>query len=354
MKYKKYTQKLKLMLKSLKIASTINFTDEITYLKKIDNLNLAIGSTTGKIQIFNLTTSNIEKFVNGHSEIIYSVEYLPISFHSPRSEEHCPILISGSRDKKIVIWNYNTNHIIKILKGNNHSVVSLLAVNINYGNNILISGSWDTTVRVWNLEKFEQTHIFKVNIIYIHKLLLIEGLNQHKENSQSNIMNNSILCISRRLEIYQLNFLTGLVETKFSLSDSNEYSGLLVFNWEKNTKSIVYGNYIGEITYKNIESKNVIFKLQGHDKPINCLEKGWNSDNILISGAWDYKINVWNLNCGELVSSIKCSLNVYGCIITEDKMSNTKIITTDNSKLNFWSRDIQSLMLNNTQMLLTS
>lgn len=68
-------------------------------------------------------------------------------------ENNKDILISGSNDSKIRLWNLKNGSIIKTLTGHTRNVRCLLL----YDKNTLISGSDDKTIRIWNLCNFDWT-----------------------------------------------------------------------------------------------------------------------------------------------------------------------------------------------------
>lgn len=55
------------------------------------------------------------------------------------------ILITGSMDNTMRIWNWRTGQCIRTLAGHTDGVISL-----NYDKNVLASGSADSTIKVWN------------------------------------------------------------------------------------------------------------------------------------------------------------------------------------------------------------
>lgn len=86
-----------------------------------------------------------------------------------------PLLVSGSRDKKVIIWSLNLENPqeidetketkdyfvgkpFKSLTGHNHFVSSL---DLSSDSKYLVSGSWDKTARVWDLNTFKTTTILK-------------------------------------------------------------------------------------------------------------------------------------------------------------------------------------------------
>lgn len=97
---------------------------------KISNLNSA---ETGK-QITN-TTPQLLRRLTGHQDAIKA-----ISFNGTT-------LITGSLDKTIKIWNFQTGQCISTYRGHTDSVLS-----IDSNKSIIVSGSADKTVRIWHVD----------------------------------------------------------------------------------------------------------------------------------------------------------------------------------------------------------
>ena len=72
------------------------------------------------------------------------------------NEAEDSILVSGSRDKTLIIWKLNSKDKkpdefgvpLKQLTGHNHFVTDLSISNDNF---YVISSSWDNTLRLWDL-----------------------------------------------------------------------------------------------------------------------------------------------------------------------------------------------------------
>jgi WD40 repeat protein len=79
---------------------------------------------------------------------------------------------SGSRDAKINIWDINDeyNHIKRTLKGHGDWVLSLLVIP---NKDILLSGSKDKTIRVWNIINYDCIEEIKSHINSVRSLLLL-------------------------------------------------------------------------------------------------------------------------------------------------------------------------------------
>ena len=60
--------------------------------------------------------------------------------------------MSGSDDKTIKIWNYESNECICTLSGHSYSVNSVAHIE---GTKYIVSGSRDKTIKIWNYESNE-------------------------------------------------------------------------------------------------------------------------------------------------------------------------------------------------------
>ena len=56
-------------------------------------------------------------------------------------------IVSGSKDRKIKIWNYETGECISTLKGHTNSVISVAIIP---GLSQIVSGSGDKKIKIWN------------------------------------------------------------------------------------------------------------------------------------------------------------------------------------------------------------
>lgn len=85
-----------------------------------------------------------------------------------------PLLVSGARDKKIIVWNLDLDAAqssgqeekkeekevgkpFKSLTGHNHFVSGL---SLSQDSKFLVSSSWDKTLRLWDLSTFKKRSIF--------------------------------------------------------------------------------------------------------------------------------------------------------------------------------------------------
>ncbi len=59
-------------------------------------------------------------------------------------------IVSGGKDKKIILWERDTGNVIRVMEGHTDSIK---AVKISSDVKYIYSGSEDCTIRIWNHKK---------------------------------------------------------------------------------------------------------------------------------------------------------------------------------------------------------
>jgi len=84
----------------------------------------------------------------GHNDYVYTLQYSATN----------KILISGSRDKSIKLWDISNNTLVYSLYGHNNSVISLALIPNLTQTTILASGSCDCKIMIWDIISFKLMH----------------------------------------------------------------------------------------------------------------------------------------------------------------------------------------------------
>lgn len=129
-------------------------TDGIMCLQ-FDHSVLITGSYDTTVRVWDIETGKLLRILTGHARGVRA-----LMFDDSK-------LITGSMDRTIRIWNYRTGECVSVLRGHTDGVLSL-----HFDSDLLASGSADNTIRVWNFrEKSFMTlrgHTDWVNSVHIH------------------------------------------------------------------------------------------------------------------------------------------------------------------------------------------
>ncbi|KAH9483781.1 putative E3 ubiquitin ligase complex SCF subunit sconB [Psilocybe cubensis] len=95
---------------------------------------LITGSYDRTVRVWNMETGQELQCMKGHTRAIRALQFDEVK------------LITGSMDCSIKVWDWRRGKCIRTLNGHSEGVVCL-----NFDTNVLASGSVDSTIKVWNL-----------------------------------------------------------------------------------------------------------------------------------------------------------------------------------------------------------
>jgi WD40 repeat protein len=211
-----------------KIVDLCGHQSKISSLKFAANNNILVsGDSKGKIIIWhwnidrNLDNNAICELESGSG--INSIALHPVS----------PIFASGHIDKKIRIWDRQTQELITTLSGHSLAVTDL---QFDSTASLLASASQDRTIKLWQVDSWELQHTFK-------------GHNWAVKTVAFNA-NASILA---------------------SAGDGKD------------------------IKIWDIKTHQLLYNLSGHSWTISRIAFLRDSNNLLLSSSWDKKIKLWDV-----------------------------------------------------------
>ncbi|GAA6032308.1 hypothetical protein JCM8097_008111 [Rhodosporidiobolus ruineniae] len=114
-------------------------TDSITCLQVAEDLPhpsfpvLMTGSWDRSVRIWNLETGKEVGVLRGHTRGVRALQFDALK------------LVTGSMDSTLKIWNWRTGECMRTLRGHRDAVICL-----TYDRQLLVSGSGDSTIRVWD------------------------------------------------------------------------------------------------------------------------------------------------------------------------------------------------------------
>ena len=114
-------------------------TDGVMCVQFCDILKIVItGSFDKTVRVWDLETGEPLRTLTGHSRGVRALQFDDAK------------LVTGAMDNTLKIWNYNTGQCIRTLEGHTGGVLSL-----HFNSRLMASGSTDNTIRVWNFEAGE-------------------------------------------------------------------------------------------------------------------------------------------------------------------------------------------------------
>lgn len=122
-----------------KVLTLRGHSDGVMCVQFCDILKIVItGSFDKTIRVWDLNTGKEIRQLIGHSRCVRALQFDDAK------------LVTGAMDNTLKIWNYNTGQCIRTLEGHTGGILSL-----HFDSRIMASGSTDNTIRVWNFEAGE-------------------------------------------------------------------------------------------------------------------------------------------------------------------------------------------------------
>lgn len=182
------------------------------------------------------------------------------------------ILISGSYDNTLKIWNLKTGVCINTLRGHTDSVLCL-----QFDNEKIVSGSADRTIRIWNFKTGEslkqlEGHTGSITCLHFNSQRIISG--------------------SLDFDIKFWNLTTGQCVNTLDWITKEGHTGAIRCLKADNQK-IISCSDDKTIKIWNIETGERYVTLKNHSDGVTCLQF---NDYYILSGSYDRTIKLWDFS----------------------------------------------------------
>jgi len=118
---------------------------------------LITGSYDRTVRIWNLDTGAEVRTLRGHTRAIRALQFDQM------------LLFTGAMDGTVRMWNWRAGECLRVLEGHTDGVVSL-----NYNGYLLASGSADSTIQVWNLRSGTK-FVLRGHTNWVNSVVLWDG-----------------------------------------------------------------------------------------------------------------------------------------------------------------------------------
>lgn len=208
------------------------------------------------------------------------------------------ILISGSKDNSLKVWNIESGSCLCTLKGHTAPVC---AIDISPNNRYVISGSYDNSIRLWELETGRCIYDMEGHEHWVeHVKFTPDG---RRVISGSRDTNLRIWARKNGHRLYTLSNHTDLIST-LKITPDNQY--------------IVSASHDRSIRIWELESGQCLHNLERHTEHVKCIDCLPNKP-FIVSGGWDSVLHLWDIKNGEHLRTFSGHKNWINAIrITKD------------------------------------
>ena len=244
--------------------------------------------------------------LEGHNGWVTSI----VTGHSIKENEDTQVLITGSRDKSILIWKFENDpkeiksfaHPWQQLNGHSHFISDL---SLTTDNNYLLSSSWDKSMRLWNLKTGKTTERFVGHSKEILSCCFSSNNNQIISSGSDRVIKLWNVKGACRFTSNQNNHSDWVSSVKFL--GRNVTKGNFTNTFFAST------GWDGKLKIWNSQSFEIKDSFRAHEGNINALTTS-PKGNFIVTGGKDSKVRVWDFNncstahaeldAGSVVSSL--------------------------------------------------
>ena len=245
---------------------------------------MATGHEDETIRLWDLKTGRVVNTLRGHRDRVWTLEFAPKSTETDADELEQAILVSGSGDNSIKVWNWKTGQCLQTLEGHTSWVWSLV---FSTNGKQLVSSSYDATIKFWEMETGKC-----LKTLEGHQSSVV-GLALSPDGEQ--IASSSFDATIKLWDIQTGNCtrtLQGHENSVWQIAFSRNGKALASCSYDKTVK--VWDVATGECSQT----------FQGHTAPIGSLAFSPN-EKYLTSGSFDQTIKLWNLETRECVQTLE-------------------------------------------------
>ncbi|KAG8748678.1 hypothetical protein FRC10_000069 [Ceratobasidium sp. 414] len=293
---------------------------------------LITGSYDRTVRVWNMETGLEVQCLNGHTRAIRALQF------------DAAKLITASMDYTLKVWNWRNGTCVRTLEGHTEGVVCL-----NYDSNVLASGSVDTTVKVWNFRTGE-CFTLRGHRDWVNAVQLWDGpgsIPQCKGSQEVELDPGKMLFSASDdgvIRLWDLNLRTCVQQFTGHVGQVQSIKIVMLDGGCRGDKEqggdkgksgpvpvLISGSLDNTIRIWDVESGKARKTLFGHIEGVWSVQ----SDKLrVVSAGHDRTIKVWNHGDGNCIATLVGHRGAVTCLALGDD----KIVSgSDDGDVRIWS-----------------
>ncbi|CAN5543283.1 NB-ARC domain-containing protein [soil metagenome] len=241
---------------------------------------LVSGSYDKTVRLWDLHTGHTLAILRGHSKWLQALVFTPAA----------RLLASGSDGQNVRVWDGRTGRVLHTLRGHT-SLTEKLAFRMDGAQ--LVSASWDKTARVWDLQQTQRSQT--LHTLHGHTAPVV-AVAMGEDRQGHNLIASGSLDHTVRL---------WNAETGESLACWHGHTDRVVtFAFHRDGQLLASGSWDRTIGLWATQSGELLRFLHGHTAPIECVAFHPNGE-LLASGSWDRTVRVWDVATGQTIHTLR-------------------------------------------------
>lgn len=289
------------------------------------------------IKIWGAYDGKFEKTIAGHKLGISDVAWSSDS----------RLLVSASDDKTLKLWELSTGKCLKTLKGHSNYV---FCCNFNPQSNLIVSGSFDESVRIWDVRtgkclKTLPAHSDPVSAVNFNRdgSLIVsssyDGLCRIWDTASGQCLKTLIDDDNPPVSFVKFSpngkyILAATLDNTLKLWDYSKGKCLKTYTGHKNEKYCIFANF--SVTGGKVRTNYFCSFFS-----IHLLMNHFGSDfQWIVSGSEDNMVYIWNLQSKEVVQRLQGHTDVVLCTACHPTENIIASAALENDKtIKLWKSD---------------